>query len=116
MRPVGNLLLRYPWITRNDLFQVIRIAKSCLKSPKCKSPAAATHSPYRCLQRFSEALDGFSPPVKSDPVHSNPENNHRNLRITVQFHRYPVNLAIAQRSAPTAGSQGKAYHTPNAIP
>src|ERR1035437_7902247 len=46
-----------------------RIAKSCLKSPKCKSPTTAIHSPLPLFAKHSEALGGFSPPVKYDPVH-----------------------------------------------
>ena len=89
--------------------------QSCLKSPRCKSPMMAIHSPLPLLATHSEALGGFSPPVKlsgaSNPAFCPPKSE--NHRATC---RHQERKAITQWSAPTSGSQGKAKHTPIAIP
>ncbi len=79
-----------------------------------RSPAKAIHSPLPLFATPTEALGGFNPTaprircIESRMI-------RRNLRGCHAICCHWKSKSIAQQSAPTAGSQGKANHTPNGI-
>jgi len=79
-----------------------------------RSPAKAIHSPLPLFATPTEALGGFNPTaprircIESRII-------RRNLRGCHAICCHWKSKSIAQQSAPTAGSQGKANHTPNGI-
>src|ERR1017187_2516063 len=93
--------------------------RDCQKHPEIAtvvSPAMAIQSPLPLFAMLSEATEGFSIPVESDPVHRTSNKIRRNLRITVQICRHRKIKRSHSVRHPQPVSRGKVGHTPKGIP
>jgi hypothetical protein len=109
MRPVGELLLRATWIATCN--------RDCQKPDGARQSAGASYGNSFTLPLFatrSEVLGGFSPParlIRCIGIQNNPPKS----QICHAICRDWKSKSTALQSAPTAGSQGKADHTPNVL-